>query len=167
MTCNWQKGLVYGSAAPSTVGSQGEDASNLPATPVGCGCWKYGLCTLCTKVCSESSVSGGTPLPIWNYNSQLIVGSTYEESKQSKDAVDRMFNFASQVNLTICLFVKRVWLDQIFLWTKQLEAVTIKTVTKVCISLVREWKKSVIAENMTKRFLIMSGYWSWYNNFLL
>ena len=162
----WTEGSSgYGSASPSTVDSESKDISSFPATPVGCGCRKCYLYTLCSKGCSKPS--GGTPLPIWNGTECKYPANSWQYSYESKliDHTKQMwFKFASLVNHTVDS-LKRVSLNRIALWIKHLEA--IKPVTKAMPLLGERMEEISKAENVEQLFWILSDYWSWYNKDLL
>ena len=157
----------YGSASPSTVDSESEDASSSLATPVGCGCGKCSLYTLCTKGCSQPS--GGTPLPIWNGTESTFSANSWQYSYESKlidDTKEMSCKFASLVNRTVDS-LKTVSLNRITLWMKHLEAIKPVTVTKALPLLVERMEEVGKAENVEQLFWILSDYWSWYNKYLL
>ena len=148
-----------------TVDSESEDASSPLATPVGCGCGKCSLYTLCSKGCSKPS--GGTPLPIWNGTECTYPANSWQYSYESKlidDTKEMSFKFASLVNHTVDS-LKRVSLNRIVLWMKHLEA--IKPVTKAMPLLGERMEEISKAENVEQLFWILSDYWSWYNKDLL
>ena len=163
----------YGSDAPSTAGSESEDASSLATTPVGCGCGKCGLYTLCTKGCSESSVGYGTPFPIlWNgIESTFPTTNSVQYSYESKlidDTEKIIYHFASLVKHTVESFAKNskvVPRNRIVVWIKQLEV--IKPVAKASPLLGERVDDVSKAEDVEQLFFILSDYWSWYNNRLL
>ena len=141
-------------------------ASSSHPVPVGCGCGKCNLYTLCTKCCSKP---GGTPLPIWNVTESTFPTNgwqlSYAESELSHATTEMSVTFANLVIETLRSFSRNVSLNEVALWIKQLQA--IESVTKPSPPLAERMEEANKAETLEKLFWILSEYWSWYNICLL
>ena len=133
--------------------------------PVGCGCGKCNLYTLCTECCSKP---GDDELPIWNVTENTFQTNGRRfiyESKLLHDTEEMSFKFAKLLLDTTGSFAKKVSLNRVVLWITQLQA--IKSVTVPLIPLAERMEEVGEAENLEKLLLILSEYWSWYNSCLL